>query len=162
MTVETLIEDARWTAIGLPVLAERSIDATLAHLGLRPEAWEVALLGCGDARMAQLNADFRAKARPTNVLSWPSEDRLAENPGDPPPLPKPRAGRELGDLAIAFETCKREAVEFGLQIENHVSHLLVHGALHLLGYDHIHDKDAALMEGLEVEILATLGIPDPY
>ena len=68
----------------------------------------------------------------------------------------------MGDIAIAFDTCQREADAQGKRFDAHVSHLLVHGFLHLLGYDHISDEDAALMEGLEVEILATLGVADPY
>jgi len=123
------------------------------------EAYEIAVLGCDDARIAALNGDFRAKPQATNVLSWPSADRAAGAPGGRPALPAPG---ELGDIAIAFETCTREAAAQGKPFAAHVSHLLVHATLHLLGYDHITAQDAALMEGLEVEILATLGVPNPY
>ncbi|MCP3970369.1 MAG: rRNA maturation RNase YbeY [Rhodobacteraceae bacterium] len=158
-SVEAIIEDVRWDGAGLPGLAARAARAVLTHLGLGPEAFEIGLLGCDDARIAVLNADFRGKPQPTNVLSWPSEDRAPQNPGS---IPAPPGPGELGDIAIAFDTCVREAADQGKPIEHHVTHLLVHGMLHLLGYDHMDGCDAARMEGLEVEILATLGVPDPY
>jgi probable rRNA maturation factor len=162
---ETLIEDARWEAFGLPVLAERAGRAVLERLGLPPEGFSLSLLGCDDARIAVLNADFRGKPQPTNVLSWPSEDRGAEFTGEMPEPPEPGAPDDpesLGDIAIAWETCMREAEEQSKALVDHVTHLLVHGMLHLLGYDHIEDEDAAVMESLEVRILASLGVSDPY
>jgi probable rRNA maturation factor len=162
MTADTISEDPRWEEADLAGLAERAVHATLGRFGLDPEAWEVAVLGCDDARIAELNAEFREKPGATNVLSWPSEERAAEAPGAVPELPVPGGDPELGDIAIAYETCAREAGEAERPFSDHVTHLLVHGTLHLLGYDHIRDADAALMERIEVEILATLGIPDPY
>ena len=162
MTVDIVIEDDRWEAAGLEALAARAAAATLAHLGLDPDAWEIALLACDDARIAELNAGFRGKPQPTNVLSWPSEERGAEAAGQAPPPPDPAGGPELGDLAIAFDTCVREADEAGLPFDHHVTHLVVHGTLHLLGYDHVREADGDLMERIEVEILASLGVPDPY
>ena len=162
MTVDIVIEDDRWTGAGLEPLATRAAEATLAHLGLDPAAWEIAILACGDARIAALNADFRGKPQPTNVLSWPSEERGAEAPGDAPLPPDPEEGPELGDLALAFETCAREAAEAGIPFAHHVTHLIVHGTLHLLGYDHLRGPDGDLMERIEIEILASLGVPDPY
>ena len=162
MSVEVVIEDDRWTEAGLEELAGRAADATLAHLGLDPAAWEIAVLACDDARIAALNADFRGKPRPTNVLSWPAEERAADAPGAAPASPSADEGPELGDIALAFETCAREAAEAGRPLGAHVSHLVVHGTLHLLGYDHVRDAAAELMERIEVEVLASLGIPDPY
>jgi probable rRNA maturation factor len=162
VSVEVVIEDDRWAEAGLVGLARRAADATLAHLGLDPAAWEIAVLGCDDARIAALNADFRGKSRPTNVLSWPSEDRAAGAPGAAPVPPDPDEGPELGDIALAFETCAREADLAGLPRDAHVTHLVVHGTLHLLGYDHVRDADADLMERIEVEVLASLGIANPY
>jgi probable rRNA maturation factor len=160
--VDLLIEDDRWTALDLALLAERSATAALGWAGLDPAAgWEVAVLACDDARIATLNAEFRGKARPTNVLSWPSEERGSLHPGEvpaPPDLTRP----ELGDVAIAFETCAREAEAQGKPLEAHVTHLLVHATLHLLGYDHAREEDAALMEEAETCILGQLGLPDPY
>ena len=162
VSVEAVIEDDRWADAGLEPLADRAAGAALSHLGLDPEDWEIALLACDDARIAALNAEFRGKPQPTNVLSWPSGERGAEAPGAVPAPPDPAEGPELGDLAIAWETCAREAAEAGRPFADHVAHLVVHGTLHLLGYDHMCDEDADLMERIEVEILATMGIPDPY
>ncbi|KAJ55941.1 rRNA maturation factor [Actibacterium mucosum KCTC 23349] len=161
MDIDISIDSNHWGAAQLQALADRFCAATLAHLKLDPNAWEISLLACDDARIAVLNGDFRDKPRPTNVLSWPSAERGAAADGAmpaPPDGPDP----ELGDIAIAHETCTREAVEQGKTFDAHVAHLLVHATLHLLGFDHIRPGDAALMEGFEVEILASLGLPDPY
>ena len=163
--VDCVIEDARWDAVALGPTAEAAAKATLTHLGLGTAGFSLCLMGCDDARIAVLNADFRGKPTPTNVLSWPSEERAAEFVGEDPDLPEPGEADDpehLGDIAIAFETCQREAEEAGKSFSAHVTHLVVHGVLHLLGYDHIEDEDATLMEGHEVAILATLGVDDPY
>lgn len=162
MLTETLIEDDRWQAAELAMLSERAAMATLAHLGLDPDDWEVSVMGCDDARIAVLNGDFRDKPQPTNVLSWPSEERGVATAGDVPDLPRPGIDRELGDIAIAFETCEREAQEGQKPLSDHITHLIVHAVLHLLGYDHIRDEDATLMQAIEVEVLGKLGLPDPY
>jgi probable rRNA maturation factor len=160
--VDVMVESARWAGTDLDALARRSVAATLRWAGLPPDIpWEVAILACDDARIAALNADFRGRPRPTNVLSWPSRERAAAADGAPPATPDP-SEPELGDIAIAHETCAREAAEQGKPFEAHVTHLLVHATLHLLGYDHETDADAALMEGAETRILAVLGLPDPY
>ncbi|EKE71191.1 rRNA maturation RNase YbeY [Celeribacter baekdonensis] len=163
MTIDVVYEDPRWQEAGLDDLAEAAEHATLAFLGLDPDLCEVAVLACDDARIAELNAEFREKPTPTNVLSWPSEERAT--PGARPDMPEPDMPGmeiELGDIAIAYETCAAEAKAGGTPFNDHVTHLLVHGLLHLLGYDHITDEDAAIMEGIETEILATMGIKDPY
>ncbi len=162
MPVETLIEDTRWSAFDLEPVAKCAMQATLAHLDLDPEAWEISVLACDDARITALNSDFRDKPQPTNVLSWPSDERGAEQDGGVPDSPVPGPDPELGDIAIAWETCAREADDAGKPLEHHVTHLLVHAVLHLLGYDHIRDKDATLMESTESAILGKLGVPDPY
>jgi probable rRNA maturation factor len=162
--VDTVIEDERWGDL-LPPLAERAARATLADLGLAPEGFAIVVMGCDDARIASLNADFRGKPVPTNVLSWPSDERGPATPGEMPDPPEPGTAEmpeELGDIAIAWETCAAEAEAAGRPLAHHVTHLLVHGTLHLLGFDHERPGDAALMEGLEVEILGKLGLPDPY
>jgi probable rRNA maturation factor len=162
MTVDVMIEDARWRAAGLEALAETAAHATLTHLGLDPEAFEICVLACNDSRIAALNADFRGKPQATNVLSWPSEDRAADRPGLSPARPAPGGDPELGDIAIAYDTCAAEASAAAKPFAAHVSHLIVHGVLHLLGYDHIDDKDGDLMEGIETAILGKMGLPDPY
>lgn len=163
--VECLIEDDRWAALGIATLAETAARATLAELGLAPAGFAIGLLAADDARIAALNGDFRGRSVPTNVLSWPSHERGAARDGAPPAMPRPGSPddpEELGDIALAYDTCLREALEAGRAPSAHVTHLVVHGVLHLLGYDHIRDKDAALMEDCEVRILASLGIDDPY
>ncbi len=164
MPVDLIIEDPRWEAQGLGPLATRVAEATLAHLGLKPADHEIALLACDDARIATLNTEFRGKPTPTNVLSWPEVDLAPEAEGATPALPEANGLSEgfLGDIAIAYDTCAREAAEQGKKFEAHVTHLMVHATLHLLGYDHIRDQDATLMEALEVSILGKLGIADPY
>ena len=159
MLTDTLLEDPRWEAAGLEALAERAARAALSHLALDPDAFEIAVLACDDARIAELNGDFRAKLTPTNVLSWPSEERDPEvlPEGGPDGMPE-----ELGDIAIAWETCAREAAEQDKRLEDHITHLMVHATLHLLGYDHISDAEATVMETLETEILGKMGIEDPY
>lgn len=165
MICDIIFEDERWQKAGLEGLAEAAADTALGHLGLDPQSYAIAVLACDDARIAILNADFRDKNTATNVLSWPSQNLAAVEDGGMPVFPQPdpfEDQTELGDIAIAFETCQREAEESGKSLENHISHLVIHGTLHLLGYDHIRDKDATLMEGIETVILGKMGIPDPY
>lgn len=160
LLVDTIIEAEAWEGMDLSALAEDAARAALTAVGLDPAAHEVSLLACDDARIAGLNAEFRGKPAPTNVLSWPSADLAPETPGDRPHLEE--AEEELGDIALAWETCCREAKALDRPLEDHLRHLVIHGVLHLLGYDHETDEDAALMEGLEVRILAGMGIADPY
>lgn len=163
--VETVVEHEEWDRIGIATLASAACGATLELLDIDPAGFGIVLLACDDARIAALNAEFRDSPRPTNVLSWPSEDRAPRYPGAPPARPQPGPADDpahLGDIAMAWETCRREAEAAGKPLHAHALHLLVHGCLHLLGYDHVRQADAALMEGLETRILATLGVPDPY
>jgi len=160
VSVDCLVEDRRWGDID--ALAQTATNAVFERLGIEPSAFEVSLLACNDARIAVLNEDFRGKPQPTNVLSWPSEERGAAADGEMPLLPKVGRDSELGDIAIAYDTCAREATEAGKSMQDHTLHLLIHGTLHLLGFDHERDRDATLMEGLETEILGKLGLGDPY
>ncbi len=116
---------------------------------------EVAVMLTDDAGIRTLNGNWRGIDKPTNVLSFPAlQPEGAWKPGDAP--------RMLGDIAIAYETMRREADEEHKPFDHHLSHLAVHGFLHLIGYDHEDDADAEEMEALETRILAHLGIPDPY
>lgn len=145
ISIETIVEDERWRAAvaGVDALAERAFAAARAR---EPRiAGAVALLLADDAELRALNARFRGKDAPTNVLSFPSGD------ADP-----------LGDIAIAFETVAREAAEKSVIFADHLAHLIVHGLLHLAGHDHEGDADAARMEALEVDILDAIGVPNPY
>ena len=103
---------------------------------------------------ATLNTDYRGKAGPTNVLAFPAEM---------PPIPVAELGEvELGDLMICLAVAEREAAEQGKSTAQHLTHLAVHGTLHLLGFDHIEEADAEVMEALERRVLEGLGLPDPY
>ena len=116
---------------------------------------ELAVMLTDDSGIRTLNSNWRGIDKPTNVLSFPAlQPDGNRKPGDAP--------RMLGDIAIAYETMRREADEEGKPFDHHLSHLAVHGFLHLIGYDHENDADADEMESLETEILAQLGIPDPY
>ena len=162
--LDVVAEDARWDSLDLESLAEGAARATLTHLALDPALCELTVLGCDDARIAALNGDFRAKAAPTNVLSWPAEERGAPaDGGNPRPVEPGLDGLvELGDIALSYDTCAAEAAAAGKPMAAHVTHLVVHGLLHLLGYDHVRERDATLMEGLEVKILGKMGHDDPY
>lgn len=162
MLTEIMIEDVRWQEVGLTPLAESAALTTLTHLGLDPSDWAIGMLACDDARIAVLNNDFRGRPTPTNVLSWPSEARGSDTPGMRPDPPVRGVDPDLGDIAIAYDTCKREAESTGKSMDDHVTHLLVHAVLHLLGYDHVRDRDATMMEATEIAILGKLGISDPY
>jgi probable rRNA maturation factor len=141
-------------------ICREALLATLAHMPDAP--WlvraRVSVLLADDATVRRLNADYRGRDRPTNVLSFPMfEDARARAAG-----PSPAEGVPLGDIVLAFETVRDEARAEAKPFRHHVSHLLIHGCLHLLGYDHRSATDAAVMEGLERDLLAQLGIPDPY
>ncbi|MBI1219140.1 MAG: rRNA maturation RNase YbeY [Rhodobacteraceae bacterium] len=163
--VDTMIQDPRWQGFGLADAAERAARTTLAAQGLDPDRFAISLMGCDDVRIAALNGDFRAKPAPTNVLSWPSDERGAAADGGRPDRPDPGtpdSPAELGDIAIAWETCVAEASVAEKPLHDHVTHLIVHATLHLLGYDHIREGDATRMEATETGILASLGVADPY
>ncbi|MEM9756626.1 MAG: rRNA maturation RNase YbeY [Pseudomonadota bacterium] len=156
MDIDVVIEAPGWQ--DLESWAQAACPAALRAAGVLPDGVAVVILGGSDARISALNAEFRGKPVPTNVLSWPSREMPRPAPGNPPKLVR----GDLGDLALAIETCKREAADAGKPLAHHVCHLLVHGTLHLLGFDHETDTDAAQMETIETAALATLGVPDPY
>lgn len=156
ITCDCVIEDDRWGTVGLETLTERAVTAALSWRGV---SGEVVVLGCDDTRIAALNADFRGKPKATNVLSWPSVESIPHEPGAIPDAP---GTEELGDIAIAYETCVAEALAQSKPFDHHVTHLLIHAVLHLIGYDHENDLDAETMEAAERSILQTLSIPDPY
>ena len=164
MQIDLTLEDNDWAPLNLQALADAATTQTFAHLNIDSSGCDISLLACSDARIADLNRDFRNIPSPTNVLSWPADDLAADHPGATPTRPQPDILGELslGDIAIAFGTCEREADQAGKPMADHVTHLIVHGVLHLLGYDHIRDPDATLMERLETEILGNMGMDDPY
>jgi len=128
--------------------AADAVDADVAEA-------ELAVMLTDDTGIRTLNRNWRGVDKPTNVLSFPAlQPSTAPRPGDAP--------RMLGDIAIAYETMRREAHEEQKPFDHHLSHLAVHGFLHLIGYDHENEADAEAMESFETEILAQLGIPDPH
>jgi len=131
-------------------LLRRAMTAVATHARL--DEAELAIVLTDDDAIRRLNREWRGRDRPTNVLSFPT----ARHPTDK------REPRLLGDIVIAYETTAREAAAAGKPPKNHVSHLAVHGFLHLLGYDHETEEEAEEMEALERAILASLGIADPF
>lgn len=143
-----------WEALAL------GAAAALARFApeLANQRLSASLLFADDAEVHALNREWREKDKPTNVLSFPMLEReaLLALPADGPP-------ELLGDIALALETCAREAADKGISLEHHATHLIVHGLLHLAGHDHeTSSEDARAMEMLEIKALAQLGIADPY
>ncbi|MCC6887375.1 MAG: rRNA maturation RNase YbeY [Hyphomicrobiales bacterium] len=148
MTIEIDIATAaaRYEALASTIAAALGVANRLTG----PLQGELTVAVVDDARMRTLNRQWRDLDKPTNVLSFPA----ADSPAAP--------ARYLGDIAISYETCRREAAAAGKALEDHVAHLAVHGFLHLLGHDHEADADAEAMEALERRILARIGVADPY
>ena len=160
VTVDVLAESPLWEAEpDAEAVVRRAISQASAVVESNGPAAEVAVLLCDDATIAALNAQWRGRDEPTNVLSFPAAPASNSSASDPVVSD---GAVHLGDIAIANETVVREAREQGRTVSAHLAHLAVHGFLHLLGYDHQTDSEAEHMEGLERAILAALGISDPY
>jgi probable rRNA maturation factor len=153
LSLDILVEAGEWPAKArLKRIAERVLAAASAKMKLDlPEGAELSLVFTDDAHIKTLNRKFRRKNKATNVLSFPGA-----------PAPNGGIGPVLGDIVLALETVGREAAAEGLTLDAHLSHLILHGFLHILGYDHENDGDAQVMEGLETVILGGIGIADPY
>lgn len=153
LAIDILIESDGWPPRGaLTRLTRRAVAAAAAEAGIElPSGTELSLLFADDARLRELNSAYRNKDMPTNVLSFPG-----------PPAGSGPGNHMLGDIVLARETIAREAGAGGLTMTEHLAHLIVHGFLHLCGYDHETDDQALVMEGLESRILGKLGIEDPY
>jgi probable rRNA maturation factor len=151
--VDLLIEFQGWREIdGVEPMVHRAYEACAERIsGLAGRELSIAL--SSDEAVAELNGRFRGKPRPTNVLSFPASGGAAAPQAEHLPL---------GDIIIAYETVTQEARAEGKPTLSHLAHLVVHGILHLVGYDHGTDDAAERMENLERDILASLGIPDPY
>ncbi len=151
--IDLTIEAGDWPEeTRLMALAARAISAALETADLEVlEGSEVSLLFTDDAAVQKLNSQWRNKDKSTNVLSFPGSDPQGDVYG---PL--------LGDIVFARQTIVREADELGIEFADHLSHLTVHGLLHLFDYDHQESDEAELMESLEKAILASIGIDDPY
>jgi probable rRNA maturation factor len=144
--IDVVFEEPKWRKVpGFPAKLKRALALALVHGSKKKPLPPLTLLLTKDARLRELNALFRGKDKPTNVLSFPANEP-----------------DYLGDVAIAYGVAAVEARAEGKKLADHAVHLAVHGTLHLLGYDHERTKDARIMEGLEIEILAQLGIANPY
>lgn len=142
-----LLLDDRWTQTSLfwEDLIEQSLEKAAEILDKDFSAQEVSVVLSNDKEMHTLNKTFRHKDSPTNVLSFPSDSE-----------------DELGDIILAYETISRETQEENISLSDHTLHLIIHGFLHLLGYDHEKENEAKIMENMEIEILKTLNIKNPY
>ncbi|MEM8936754.1 MAG: rRNA maturation RNase YbeY [Pseudomonadota bacterium] len=143
--IELVIDETQWNEAltDASAVAEQALAAATA---LEPAVQgEIAILLASDTKMRHLNAEFRGKHAPTNVLAFPGDENGF-----------------LGDIALGFETCRREADAAGRSLRDHATWLIVHGILHLIGYDHQTDEQAVVMEARESEILRSMGIADPY
>lgn len=154
LDIDIALEAGGWPdEAALRTIADAATGAAMVELGIGADAQaELSLLFTDDAHIQTLNREWRGKDKPTNVLSFPAFEVA---PGDPlPPM--------LGDIALALETISSEAALDDKPFEHHLTHLIVHGLLHLLGYDHETEEEAEEMEALERRALARLAIPDPY
>ncbi|KGF69293.1 rRNA maturation factor [Hoeflea sp. BAL378] len=159
ISLAVAVEAGEWGDAGaIEALAQAALEVAVRDLAEReaqpfPEdPPEVSLVLADDAMMADINGQWRAQPKPTNVLSFPAF----------PLVPGGRPGPMLGDIILARETIEREAEDLGKPVEHHITHLIVHGFLHLFGYDHIANNDAEKMEAIETRILASLDLSDPY
>ena len=139
--IDIAIESEGWP--DYEMLAAQAVEAVSAELE-SPREGELSLVLSNDAQVQVLNKTYRDKDKPTNVLSFP------------------QTGALLGDIVLARETISREAAEKKISFEAHVTHLIIHGWLHLQGFDHLTDETAAEMESIEISALATLSIDNPY
>jgi probable rRNA maturation factor len=157
LEVDVIIEHEGWQELGnmlgdLEELTQQALHAVIHTASFTvPHYAQVCFLFSDDATIKQLNRDFRAIDKPTNVLSFPSV-----------PSPHNEQGHPLGDVILAYETMKREAIEEGKSLKDHTLHLIIHGFLHLNGFDHETQNEAEFMESAEIKALAHLGVVNPY
>ena len=146
-----------WDELARSAAAAAIAESAFPQLGAGERTVELSIRLAGDEQVRALNSEWRGKNKPTNVLSFPMAE-IDELAGACSPGPE----LMLGDIILARGVCAAEATEKAVPIENHAAHLMVHGTLHLLGYDHMNDESAADMEAREVLALARMGIADPY
>lgn len=159
LEIQLSVEAGGWSdEASLEAFASRVLEHAAEHLADKvrqpfPDAAvEISLVFTGDDDIRTVNEAWRGQDKPTNVLSFPAF----------PLIPGGQPGPMLGDIVLAEETLRREALDLGIGFDDHLTHLLVHGFLHLFGYDHVTEEEATVMEGLETRILAELGLADPY
>ncbi|MFZ4540374.1 MAG: rRNA maturation RNase YbeY [Rickettsiales bacterium] len=145
MTITILTHDPRWS--GLAPTVRRAAEAALAQKRVKRAALNIVL--SDDDEVKALNNQYRGKNKSTNVLSFPNGE-------------VEEGVKQLGDIILAFETILAEAAQQGKKLKAHVTHLTIHGVLHLLGHDHEDEREAETMEAIEIKILASMGIANPY
>lgn len=164
LDIALISEGSGWPAdVDWEELSAKAVTATIRHslnadFETQAATYEIAVKLADDDEVQALNRSYRGKDKPTNVLSFPMVQ---------PDLLEATANTDdgevlLGDLVLASGVCAAEAAEKGISIADHATHLIVHGTLHLLGYDHMDAVDAEAMEALEIRALASMGLPDPY
>lgn len=154
MNIMIEVEEPSWITLDdIEAIARNAVQTAAKSAGFDAQNGEIAVLLTDDPSMAEINATWRGKATTTNVLSFPS----------PPDLPVPTGeARPLGDIVLAYGVVVSEAERQGKSLRDHVIHLIVHGTLHLAGFDHETEVEAREMEKMEVDILSSLGVRDPY
>jgi probable rRNA maturation factor len=159
LSIDILFESPLWAKSKLSARNRVNdvLSVTWDNLPKRPKGVipECTVTLSNDSKIRLLNKNYRSKDKPTNVLSFPMFNHMDEIPSHAGAVP-------IGDIIIAFETIKAEAIEQNKLLSDHFTHMLIHGFLHLLGYDHMNDKEAKSMESLEIKILKKLGIDNPY
>jgi probable rRNA maturation factor len=145
--------DAWHGVAGAEAVVEKAVLAGLAEAGVPPAGTEVSVVLSDDDFVADLNQQWRGKSWPTNVLSFPVAEDMAAAADEP---------RFIGDIVLAWGVVAQQASDAGKPLATHLSHLVVHGVLHLLGYDHLDDEAAGQMQALETRAMARLNMPDPY
>lgn len=166
MKVNIEFQDDRWKTLPLHKIAQDALTLVAKNILREKNSFEVSILASNDFEIRSLNNRFRRYNSATNILSWPEHEYYRSKPGG---FPKIVSGSHytnvrqfLGNLAISYDSCSIESKEANVTVEAHITHLLIHGCLHLVGFDHQNEPDALLMEGIEKKLLAFLGIKNPY
>lgn len=167
MIINIKFKDKRWLKIPLEEIGKGALKLIIDKFLGKDNNFEVSILASDDVEIRELNKNFRGIDGSTNIISWPEYETQSNQPGHIPDLvDKLKSGFEeltfLGNLAISFDRCSIEAEEKNIHFEDHVLHLLLHGCLHLIGFDHQNELDAFLMEDIEIRLLSRVDIKNPY
>ncbi len=167
MKIDILCTDTRWSQSSLRKVCQRSFKLALSSLSVGEENFEISVLACNNDEIKDLNRRFRGHNSATNILSWPETDFKNQKKGKFQ-VGTGQLSKEgdvyifLGNIAISYDQCSLECVQRNIKFGDHVTHLLLHGCLHLLGYTHKKIVDAKVMEKMEVKLLDRIGIKNPY
>ena len=167
MKINIIFKDKRWMKIPLEEIAKGALKLIADRFAAKENNFEISILASNDNEIKELNKNFRGTDSITNIISWPEQESQSRQAGHLPiKMDKFKSDSEgiifLGNLAISFERCSTEAKEKNTYFEDHILHLLLHGCLHLIGFDHQNESDATLMENIEIRLLSGVGIKNPY